>query len=82
MTRSLLMNHPSRYGGTPTIALFAVHGGFVPVDPDLFYGSDTRGRYKREAYRGSPFAARVLADNGIPVVMKVGVHRRRPLGCS
>ncbi|KAF9646963.1 hypothetical protein BDM02DRAFT_2841164 [Thelephora ganbajun] len=41
------------YGGTPTIAVFAVHGG-----------------YKREAYRGSPFATRILADNDIPVVMK------------
>ncbi|KZT06435.1 composite domain of metallo-dependent hydrolase [Laetiporus sulphureus 93-53] len=30
----------------------------------------TSARYKREAYRSSPFAARVLADNGIPVVMK------------
>ncbi|KAI0340770.1 hypothetical protein BDW22DRAFT_1359586 [Trametopsis cervina] len=27
-------------------------------------------RYKRESYRGSPFAPRVLADNDIPVVMK------------
>ncbi|THH05912.1 hypothetical protein EW146_g9771 [Bondarzewia mesenterica] len=26
--------------------------------------------YKREAYRGSVFAPRVLADNGIPVIMK------------
>ena len=30
----------------------------------------TNARYKREAYRGSEFAARILADNGIPVVMK------------
>ncbi|GJJ16001.1 hypothetical protein Clacol_010280 [Clathrus columnatus] len=28
------------------------------------------GRYKREAFRGSEFAPRVLADNGIPVVVK------------
>ncbi|KAI0320932.1 carbohydrate esterase family 9 protein [Amylostereum chailletii] len=28
------------------------------------------GRYKREAYRGSEFAPRILADNGIQVVMK------------
>lgn len=28
-------------------------------------------RYKRESFRGSGFAPRVLADNGIPVVMKV-----------
>ncbi|KAG6833912.1 hypothetical protein H0H87_007923 [Tephrocybe sp. NHM501043] len=30
----------------------------------------TNHRYKREAYRGSEFAPRVLADEGIPVVMK------------
>lgn len=31
----------------------------------------TNARYKREAYRGSEFAARILADNGIKVAMKV-----------
>lgn len=31
----------------------------------------TQGRYKREAYRASEFAPRILADNGIQVVMKV-----------
>ena len=30
----------------------------------------TKARYKREAFRGSEFAPRILADNGIPVVMK------------
>ncbi|KAL5518561.1 hypothetical protein ACEPAH_244 [Sanghuangporus vaninii] len=30
----------------------------------------TNARYKREAYRGSEFAPRILADNGLPVVMK------------
>ncbi|KAL5535125.1 hypothetical protein ACEPAF_3219 [Sanghuangporus sanghuang] len=30
----------------------------------------TYARYKREAYRGSEYAPRILADNGIPVVMK------------
>ncbi|KZT52269.1 hypothetical protein CALCODRAFT_476127 [Calocera cornea HHB12733] len=30
----------------------------------------TNARYKREAYRGSEFAAKILADEGIPVVMK------------
>ena len=30
--------------------------------------------YKREAYRGSEFGARILADNDIPVVMKVRFH--------
>ncbi|KAI5114720.1 hypothetical protein M0805_001359, partial [Coniferiporia weirii] len=30
----------------------------------------TNARYKREAYRGSEFAAKILAENGIQVVMK------------
>ncbi|KZT52271.1 carbohydrate esterase family 9 protein [Calocera cornea HHB12733] len=30
----------------------------------------TKARKKREAYLGSEFAAKILADNGIPVVMK------------
>ncbi|KAF9012657.1 carbohydrate esterase family 9 protein [Cyathus striatus] len=30
----------------------------------------TNYRYKRESYRGSEFAPRILADEGIPVVMK------------
>ncbi|CAA7260052.1 unnamed protein product [Cyclocybe aegerita] len=30
----------------------------------------TNHRYKRESYRGSEFAPRVLADEGIPVIMK------------
>lgn len=32
----------------------------------------TNARYKREAYRGSEFAPRILADYGFRVVMKVG----------
>jgi hypothetical protein len=31
----------------------------------------TNGRYKREAYQASEFAPRILADNGIKVIMKV-----------
>ncbi|KAI0266867.1 carbohydrate esterase family 9 protein [Gloeopeniophorella convolvens] len=30
----------------------------------------THARYKREAYRGSEFAPRILADNGISVILK------------
>ena len=33
----------------------------------------SHGRYKREAYRGSEFAPRILAENGLQVVMKVCV---------
>lgn len=28
-------------------------------------------RYKREAYRGTPFAAKILASEGIEIAMKV-----------
>ena len=47
----------------------------------------THGRYKREAYRGSEFAPRILAENGLQVVLKVRPttrltltrpHRRNP----
>ena len=31
----------------------------------------TNARYKRESYRGSEFAPRILADNSLQVVMKV-----------
>lgn len=31
----------------------------------------TEGRYKREAYRASEFAPRILAEHGLQVVMKV-----------
>jgi hypothetical protein len=31
----------------------------------------TNARYKRESYRGSEFAARILTENEIDVVMKV-----------
>jgi len=33
--------------------------------------TDMVSRSRRETYRGSEFAGRVLADEGIPVVMKV-----------
>lgn len=35
----------------------------------------TNARYKREAYRGSEFAPRIHADNGIRVTMKVTNQR-------
>lgn len=31
----------------------------------------TNARYKREAYRGSEYASKILGDNDIPVVLKV-----------
>ncbi|KAL5507656.1 hypothetical protein ACEPAH_7112 [Sanghuangporus vaninii] len=34
----------------------------------------TQARYKREAYRGSEFAPRILAEHGISVAMKVSLH--------
>lgn len=41
--------------------------GPVPPAAAIFA---TNARYKREAYRGSEFAAKVLADDGLTVVMK------------
>lgn len=46
----------------------------------------TVGSYKREAYRGSEFAPRILAEHGVPVVMKVSlgnsqVHHILSLAC-
>ena len=46
----------------------------------------TVGSYKREAYRGSEFAPRILAEHGVPVVMKVSlgysqVHHVLSLAC-
>jgi hypothetical protein len=32
----------------------------------------TNARYKRESYRGSEFAAKILNENGLDVVLKVG----------
>lgn len=32
----------------------------------------TNARYKRESYRGSEFAAKILHENGIRVAFKVG----------
>jgi len=51
---------------------------FIPHILMSFIGSTpaialfaTNGRYKREAYRGSEFAPRILAEHGLRVVMKV-----------
>lgn len=37
-------------------------------------------RYKREAYRGSEFAPRILSDQGFKVVMKVCLRGHRAIG--
>ncbi|KAJ7861358.1 hypothetical protein B0H14DRAFT_2741976 [Mycena olivaceomarginata] len=42
------------------------HAGETYLVPDLL----KRAWQKREAYRGSEFASRILADNGLPVIMK------------
>ena len=31
----------------------------------------TKARYKRESYRGSEFAPKILAENGLKVIVKV-----------
>ena len=44
----------------------------------------TQARYKREAFRGSESAPRILVDNGLQVVMKVRGRglRERAIGHS
>ena len=42
----------------------------------------TNARYKREAYRGSEFAPRILAQNGLQVVMKVKIFHKPMLSVS
>ncbi|KAF7342244.1 Composite domain of metallo-dependent hydrolase [Mycena venus] len=56
------------WGGFPTIALFA--SNFRYVFEDFIHLHPSGFLKKREAYRGSEFASRILSDNGLPVVMK------------
>ena len=44
------------------------HASCILWDLDIYA---LQNRYKREAYRGSEFAPRIMADNGLRVVMKV-----------
>jgi len=46
-------------------------GEEIPPRIDIKADSKNYIRFKREAFRGSEFAPRVLADEGIPVIMKV-----------
>jgi hypothetical protein len=62
------------YGGTPAIALFATNARFVKSTFIILrhvFADEDNDRYKREAYRGTEFAPRILADNGLRVMMKV-----------
>lgn len=62
----------------PLAAFHHAHEAYlVPETLKRAYGNTpaiavfaTNARYKREAYRGSEFAPRILAENGIDVVMK------------
>ncbi|KAG6891468.1 hypothetical protein C0992_006199 [Termitomyces sp. T32_za158] len=49
------------YGGTPAVALFATNSS----QPEW-----NNRRYKREAYRSSEFAPRILASHGITTLLK------------
>jgi len=52
---------------------------FAEATEDRYFPGPTPGvaifannaRYKREAYRGTPFTAKILASEGIEVAMKV-----------
>ena len=50
----------------------------VPGHPPAVALFATQARYKREAFRGSEFAPRILADNGLHVVMKVSCYMKSP----
>jgi len=52
-------------------------GKEIPNSPGKKGTHSSSPRAKRETYRGSEFASRVLADEGIPVVMKVLCHLHR-----
>ena len=51
------------------IALFATNSRYVASNVVLALTGDIR--YKREAYRSSEFAPRILAEHGLKVLMKV-----------
>lgn len=57
----------------PAIAMFAVFSRSVLFVSYLYARANVRDnrRYKREAFRHSEFAPRVLHDKGIKVLMKV-----------
>ena len=52
-----------------------IQGPVSLILPDLVVYA-LRIRYKREAYRGSEFAPRIMADNGLRVVMKVVLTKK------
>ena len=58
-------------GEPPGVALFATFARWVHVD-SLGPSIQPQSRYKREAYRASEFAPRILTQHGIPVMMKAG----------
>lgn len=65
------------FSNTPTLTQLVTAGH--PPAAALFA---TNGRYKREAFRGSEFAPRILADAGIEVVLKVHLNVRcLPVPC-
>ncbi len=64
------------------IAMFAAHSSGSQGGAPAAALFATKARYKRESYRGSEFAPRILADNGIRVVMKVCISYQRPIHTS
>jgi hypothetical protein len=59
------------YGGPPAVAIFATNARLVISFCPSLLACLMQFRYKREAYRGSEFAAKILADNNLTVIMKV-----------
>jgi hypothetical protein len=52
---------------------------FVSGGPPAVAIFATNARYKRESYRGSEFAPKILAENGLTVLMKAGDVTQRIL---
>jgi ABC-type sulfate transport system substrate-binding protein len=59
------------YGAPPAIALFATNARYAAESWIQILLGDALIRYKREAYRGTEYAPRILSDEGLQVVMKV-----------
>ena len=63
------------WGKAPALALFSSFARLV-ICPHAsgIQTHDLHIRYKREAYRGSEFASRILNDNDLRIVMKVSFN--------
>jgi hypothetical protein len=61
----------NRWGGPPAIALISDYYRCVLTFVAVVQRSSSLGSYKRESYRGTVHAPRVLADHNFTVILKV-----------